>query len=35
MFAYEFFEPMREAMQLRARMLPYTYSAALRAWLNP
>ena len=22
-------------MQLRSRMLPYTYTAALRAWLSP
>eukprot|EP01046_Picozoa_sp_COSAG06_P015359 COSAG06_NODE_980_length_11224_cov_324.998382_4_plen_147_part_00 len=33
-FPYEFFGPMREAMQLRSRLLPYTYSAALRAWLR-
>ena len=34
-FPYPYFEPMRAAMQLRARLLPYTYGAALAAWLRP
>ena len=34
-FPYEYFEPMREAMHLRSRFLPYTYTAALRGWISP
>eukprot|EP01052_Picozoa_sp_SAG31_P036288 SAG31_NODE_4506_length_3179_cov_1.712338_1_plen_124_part_10 len=34
-YPYQYFQAMREAMQLRSRMLPYTYSSALNAWLDP
>ena len=31
---FEFFAPLREAMQLRARLLPYSYTAAMRMYLE-
>lgn len=34
-YPYKFYAPMRSAMKLRAKLVPYLYTAAMRAWLTP
>lgn len=34
-YPYPYYAPMRAAMKLRARMVPYLYTAAMRSWLTP
>jgi hypothetical protein len=34
-YPYKFYNPMRSAMKLRAKLVPYLYTAAMRAWLTP